>query len=94
MGEWFHPFDDFCDPPLDTLQQFYVSPLLRTPHLDAVLQVKTHQDRVEGQDHLPQRAGHGSLDAVHNTVGFLGCEGTLLAGSCPACYPPVPLSPF
>jgi len=34
--------------------------------------------RVEGQDHLPCPAGHISFDVAQNTVGFLGCEGTLL----------------
>jgi len=32
-GEVFHPWDYFCGPPLDTLQQVRVSPVLRTPHL-------------------------------------------------------------
>ena len=50
-----------CGPPLDTLQQVHVSPELRTPHPDTVLQVRAHQCRVEGQDHLP-RPGHTSFD--------------------------------
>ena len=48
----------FCGPPLDTLQQDLVSPVLRTPHLDTVLQVRPHQHRVEVQDHLCQHASH------------------------------------
>ena len=48
-----------------------------TPHLAAVLQVRPH--RAEGQDHLPGPAGHDSLDAAQDTVGFWGCEDTLLA---------------
>ena len=35
----FHPLSHFCGPPLDALQQLHVSPVLRTPHLDTVLQV-------------------------------------------------------
>ena len=31
--------DHFCGPPLDVFQQLHVSPVLRTPHLDAVLLV-------------------------------------------------------
>jgi len=42
VGEVFHPWDHFCGPPLDTLQQVRVPPVLRTPHLDAVLQVRPH----------------------------------------------------
>jgi len=41
--EAFHPLDHFCGPPLDTLQQPHVCPALSTPHLDAVLQVRSHQ---------------------------------------------------
>ena len=56
-----------------------VSPVLRTPHLDAVLQVRPHQCRVVGQDHLPRPAGHAALNAAQHTVGFLGCKETVLA---------------
>jgi len=48
----FHPLDHFCGPILDTLQQVYVPPVLRTPHLDTVLQLRSHQREVERQDHL------------------------------------------
>ncbi|KAK4824285.1 hypothetical protein QYF61_012845 [Mycteria americana] len=37
-GEVLQPYEDFCGPPLDLLQQVHVCPLLRTPELDAVLQ--------------------------------------------------------
>ena len=47
-GVVFHPLDHFCGPPLDALKQVYVSPVWRIPHLDAVLQVRPHQHRVEG----------------------------------------------
>ena len=33
----------------------------------------------EGQDHLPSPAGRIPFDAAQDKVGFLGCEGTLLA---------------
>ena len=60
-------------------QHLHVSPVLRTPHLDTVLQVRLHQCRLEGQGHLPHPTDHVSLDAVLGTVGFLGCKGTLMA---------------
>ena len=78
-GEVFYPSDQFCALPLDVLQQLHVSPVLRTPHLDAVLKVRPQQSREEGQDHLPRPAGCASLDAAQDTVGFLICKGTLLA---------------
>ena len=43
-----HPLGLFCVHPLNTSQQVCVSPVLRIPHLDAVLQVRPHQHRVEG----------------------------------------------
>ncbi|KAK4824005.1 hypothetical protein QYF61_009219 [Mycteria americana] len=78
-GEVFHPSDHFCGPPLDPLQQVHVFPVLRSPELDAVLQVGSHQSRVEGQNPLPQPAGHAAFDAAQDTVGLVGCERTLLA---------------
>ena len=38
----------------------------------------SHQNRAEGQYHLPQPASCASFDAAQDTVGFLSCEGTLL----------------
>ena len=43
------------------------------------LQLRPHRCRVEGPDHPPRPAGHASFDAVQDTVGFLGCKGTMLA---------------
>ncbi|KAK4810853.1 LOW QUALITY PROTEIN: hypothetical protein QYF61_008825 [Mycteria americana] len=79
IGEVFHPSDRFCGPPLDPRQQVHVLLVLRTPELDAILQVGSHQRGVEGQNHLPRPAGHASLYAAQDTVGFLGCERTLPA---------------
>ncbi|KAK4822567.1 LOW QUALITY PROTEIN: hypothetical protein QYF61_016136 [Mycteria americana] len=42
-GEVFQPSDHFCGPPLDLLQQVHVCLVLRTPELDAVLQLFIHQ---------------------------------------------------
>jgi len=39
----------------------------------------SHQSRVEGQNPLPQPAGHASFDAAQDTVSLLGCECTLSA---------------
>ena len=75
----FQPLDHFCGPSLHILQQVYVSSVLRTLHTDAVLLVRSHQQRRKGQDHLPCPAGHASFDAAQDMVGFLVWEGTLLA---------------
>ena len=71
VGEVFHPLDHFCSSPLDVLQQVHVSPTIRTPHLDTILQLRPHQHRAEGQDHLLQPAGHSSFDTAQDMVGFL-----------------------
>jgi len=79
IAEVLQPSDHFCGPPLDLLQQVHVFPVLRAPELDAGLQVRSHQSGVEGQNDLPQSAGHAAFDAVQDTVGLLGCERTSLA---------------
>ncbi|KAK4816292.1 LOW QUALITY PROTEIN: hypothetical protein QYF61_014590 [Mycteria americana] len=78
-GEVLQPSDHFRGPPWYSLQQLHVLLVLRTPELDAVLQVESHQSGVEGQNHFPQPAGHASLDAAQDTVGLLGCKRTLSA---------------
>ncbi|KAK4825745.1 LOW QUALITY PROTEIN: hypothetical protein QYF61_002184 [Mycteria americana] len=79
VGEVLQPSGHFCGPPLDPLQQLHVLLVLRTPELDAVLQVGSHQSRAEGQNPLPRPAGHASFDAAQDAVGFLHCECTLSA---------------
>ena len=76
-AEVFQPSDHLCGTPLGPLQQVHVFLVLRPPELDTALQVGSHQRRVEGQNHLPQPAGHASLDAAQDTVGLLGCESIL-----------------
>ncbi|KAK4816170.1 hypothetical protein QYF61_011552 [Mycteria americana] len=73
------PSDHFCGPPLDPFQQLHVLPVLKAPELDTVLQVGSHQSRVEGQNHLPQPAGHASAAAAQGVGGFLGCNHPLSA---------------
>lgn len=41
LWDVFQRLDHFSDSPLDTLQQFSVSPILSTPHVDTVLQVRS-----------------------------------------------------
>ena len=68
----------FCCPPLDLLQHFHILLALGAPELDAIIKVGSQKSRVEGQNHLPQPAGHTSHDATKDTVGLLGCKHTLL----------------
>ena len=57
-------------PPLDMLQQVLGYPIVRAPHVNTLLQVRPHQCRAEGQDHLPRSAGHASFDAAQDTIGL------------------------
>ncbi|PKU42812.1 glycoprotein xg [Limosa lapponica baueri] len=41
--------------------------------------MQPHQGRAEGEDDLPQRAGHTLLEAPQDAIGLLGHKGTLLA---------------
>ena len=52
-GGLLYPLDHFYCLPLDALQHVHVSSALRTPHLDSLLQVRSHQCKIEGKDHLP-----------------------------------------
>lgn len=61
VGEVFHPLELFGGPPLDMLQHLHVSFVVRTPHLDTMLQVRPHQRRAERQDYIPQTADHDIL---------------------------------
>ena len=53
--------------------------MLGALELDTVIQVGSHESGVEGQNHLPPPAGHASLDAAQDMVGFLDCKRTLPA---------------
>ncbi|KAK4818827.1 hypothetical protein QYF61_019864 [Mycteria americana] len=77
-GEVLQPSDHLHGPPLDLLQQAHVLLMLGAPELKAVLQVGSHESGAEGENHLPRPADHASFDAAQDTVGFLGCERTLL----------------
>ena len=55
-------------------QQLHVLLVLRDQELDAVLQIGSHDSRVEGRNHLPRPAGLTSLDATQDVVDLLGCK--------------------
>jgi len=73
------PLDHLRGPPLALLQHIHVLLLLGAAELDAGLQVGSPESGVKGQNPLPRPAGHASLDAAQDTVGFLGCQRTLPA---------------
>ena len=64
-----HPLGSHLDPSNSS-----VSLMLWT-----VLQMRLHEGRVEGNNHLPCPRGHSSFDTVQDTFGLSGCNHTLLA---------------
>ena len=62
---------------MDLLQQVHILIVLGAPELDAVLQVRSHERRVWGQNLLPWTAGQTSFHAAQDMVGVLGCKSTL-----------------
>ena len=61
------------------LQQLNVLLVVRGPKLNTLLQVRPHQCRVRGHDHLTAPAGHTIPDTSQDAIGLLGHLGTLLA---------------
>ncbi|XP_051464398.1 T-box transcription factor TBX15 isoform X3 [Apus apus] len=52
IGEGLQPSCNLLGPPLDSLQELHVLLVLGAPELDTVLQVGSHENRVEGENHL------------------------------------------
>ncbi len=53
IGEMLQPPYYLCGPPLDSFQEIPVFFVPGSPELDALLQVRPDQGRVEREDHLP-----------------------------------------
>jgi len=79
IGEMFQSPHHPRSPPLDSLQQLLIFLELGSPALDTALQMGPHQGSVEGEENLPQPAGHTPPNAPQETIGLLGSQGTLLA---------------
>jgi len=62
-----------------TLQGLNVSFAVRGPKLNTALKVRSHQNRVQRDDHLAAAAGCTVSDTSHDVTGLLGQLGTLLA---------------
>ncbi|KAK4811179.1 hypothetical protein QYF61_019810 [Mycteria americana] len=79
IGEVLQPSDHFCGTSSGLALTGPSLSCTGAPELDAVLQVGSQESGVEGENHLPRPAGHASFDTAQDTIGFLGCERTLLA---------------
>ena len=58
IGEGFQPLDHLHGPPLDPLQKLDVICLLQASDMDAILQLRPHEGRVKGVDHLHCLSGY------------------------------------
>ena len=63
---------------LDSFQQVHALVILGDLELNAIFQMGSHKSRVEGNNHLPQLAGHASYNTAQDMVDFLGCKHTLM----------------
>jgi len=92
VREMFHFLNHFCGSALDSLKQFLVLLELRGAELDTVLQMWSHQDRVEQEESLSQFTNHTPSNTPQDAIGFLGHKGTVLAHGNPAVHqdPQVP----
>lgn len=45
--------------------------MLRTPEEAAIFQLESHENRVEGENHVPCPAGDAFFDATQDAIGFL-----------------------
>ena len=79
IGAVFQPLDHPYSFPLDPLQKLHVFPVLGDSDLHAILPLGPHEDRIEGDNHLPLAAGHPSSDETQDTIGLPGCKCILLA---------------
>lgn len=74
----FQTLHQFCSPSLDMVQGLNVFLEVRGPKVNTVLDVRPHQSRVQGDDHLPSPAGYTIPDTSQDAAGLLlGHLGTL-----------------
>jgi len=78
VGDGLQLSDHPCGPSLDFLQKLYIFPVLRA-QIWTQYSMGPHKGRVKGNNHIPVPAGHSSVHATWDTVGFLSCKCTLLA---------------
>jgi len=64
------PSDHLCGSPLDPHQQLHILPVLEALDLDTVLQMRPHEGRLDGHNHLPISAGHPYFNAAQGTIGL------------------------
>ncbi|PKU40461.1 hypothetical protein llap_9237 [Limosa lapponica baueri] len=77
IAEVLQSSDHHGGPPLDSFQQVHVL-CWEAQSWTLYSRWGSHESGADGQNHLPQPAGHDSCDAAQGTGGFLGYQCTLL----------------
>jgi len=78
VREMLHSLTHLCGSVLDSLKQFTALEL-RGPELDTILQMRSHQGRVEAEENLPGPTNHTPSDTPQAAIGLLGHKGPMLA---------------
>ncbi|XP_065422571.1 uncharacterized protein LOC101936070 [Chrysemys picta bellii] len=72
------PPNHFCCPLLESFQFVHILLVVWGPKLGTVLRKRSHQCRIEGNDHVPRSAGNAPTYTAQNAVSLLGNKDTLL----------------
>ena len=78
IREMLCSLNHLCGPVLDSLKQFPVLLELRSPELDTVFQMWSHQGRVEGEENLSLPTNYTPYTTSQDAIGLLGHKGTAL----------------
>ena len=91
IREMLYSLNHFCGSALDSLKPFPVLEL-RGSELDRILQMRSHQGRVEVEENLSRPTDHTPSNTPHDVIGLLGHKGTVLGHGHSAVYqdPQVP----
>jgi len=91
VREMLHSLNRFSGSALDSLKQFPVLEL-RSPELDTIFQMQSHQGSVKREENQSRPTNHTSSNTPQDATGLLGQKGTVLAHDYPAVHqdPQVP----
>ena len=86
LREMLQSLNHFCGSVLDSLKTFLVLCELRVRELDTILQMRSHQGRVEGEENGSQSNNYTPSNTPQDAISFLGHKGTVLAYGHPAVH--------
>jgi len=73
VNDYFrHPACGSAGLSLHTLKQFNILLAVRSPKLNKIFKVQSHQCHIQWDNHFPHPAGHTISDAGQDAVGLMG----------------------